>query len=350
MLSMNKPMFRRASGELDGRGTEASAALAMWRQVASVIGFQWPEDAEPPKGANQIELIGTEEQAALTLADLAFRDGELQQIIIANEGIPRLLTLIRHGSPLAQEHAARAIMSLADCMEHQKQITVAGAIPAVVQLLQGATPAASARAVGAGVALQLALGAPFLATHPASYLSRAFELTRVFFFKWSVNWAFLPESVFLSKPFALLLLATHLTSLAAFAHWRWTSDDGGLPGAVAGWWASGRGKRARAALAPAHVARAVAAGNFIGIACARSLHYQFYAWYAHTLPLLLWGTRLPVVAKLGLWAVVEAAWNVFPPTPAASLSLLAAHGVLLAALFLAPAPGRALATGKLKRR
>jgi alpha-1,3-mannosyltransferase len=222
--------------------------------------------------------------------------------------------------------------------------------PVAVVLLQGATPAASARAVGAGVALQLALGAPFLATHPASYLSRAFELTRVFFFKWSVNWAFLPESVFLSKPFALLLLATHLTSLAAFAHWRWTSDDGGLPGAVAGWWASGRGKRARAALAPAHVARAVAAGNFIGIACARSLHYQFYAWYAHTLPLLLWGTRLPVVAKLGLWAVVEAAWNIFPPTPAASLSLLAAHGVLLAALFLAPAPGRALATGKLKRR
>jgi hypothetical protein len=46
------------------------------------------------------------------------------------------------------EHAARAIMSLADCIEHQKQIPMAGAIPAVVQLLQGATPAVQDTAAG----------------------------------------------------------------------------------------------------------------------------------------------------------------------------------------------------------
>ena len=35
---------------------------------------------------------------------------------------------------------------------------------------------------------QLVLGAPFLITYPESYLRKAFELDRVFFFKWTVNW------------------------------------------------------------------------------------------------------------------------------------------------------------------
>lgn len=35
---------------------------------------------------------------------------------------------------------------------------------------------------------QLILGAPFLLTYPVSYLRKAFELDRVFFYKWTVNW------------------------------------------------------------------------------------------------------------------------------------------------------------------
>jgi hypothetical protein len=35
---------------------------------------------------------------------------------------------------------------------------------------------------------QLLLGAPFLFRHPVSYLRKAFELDRVFFYKWTVNW------------------------------------------------------------------------------------------------------------------------------------------------------------------
>lgn len=35
---------------------------------------------------------------------------------------------------------------------------------------------------------QLVLGAPFLSTFPVSYLRKAFELDRVFFYKWTVNW------------------------------------------------------------------------------------------------------------------------------------------------------------------
>lgn len=36
----------------------------------------------------------------------------------------------------------------------------------------------------AGVALQLGLGAPFLLSHPGPYLSKAFELSRVFLHTW----------------------------------------------------------------------------------------------------------------------------------------------------------------------
>jgi alpha-1,3-mannosyltransferase len=35
---------------------------------------------------------------------------------------------------------------------------------------------------------QLVLGAPFLLTYPQSYIRKAFELDRVFFYKWTVNW------------------------------------------------------------------------------------------------------------------------------------------------------------------
>ena len=35
---------------------------------------------------------------------------------------------------------------------------------------------------------QLILGAPFLLSHPVSYLRKAFELDRVFFHQWTVNW------------------------------------------------------------------------------------------------------------------------------------------------------------------
>jgi len=36
--------------------------------------------------------------------------------------------------------------------------------------------------------IQLILGAPFLLTYPVSYLKKAFEFDRVFFYKWTVNW------------------------------------------------------------------------------------------------------------------------------------------------------------------
>lgn len=42
--------------------------------------------------------------------------------------------------------------------------------------------------LGICATIQLILGAPFLISHPISYLRKAFEFDRVFFYKWTVNW------------------------------------------------------------------------------------------------------------------------------------------------------------------
>ena len=54
--------------------------------------------------------------------------------------------------------------------------------------------------------LQLLLGYPFLSTFPVEYLSRSFEVNRVFTYKWTVNLKFLSEEIFLQKSLSVLLL------------------------------------------------------------------------------------------------------------------------------------------------
>ncbi|KAJ3213117.1 dolichyl-P-Man:Man(5)GlcNAc(2)-PP-dolichol alpha-1,3-mannosyltransferase [Dinochytrium kinnereticum] len=71
------------------------------------------------------------------------------------------------------------------------------------------------------VAIQAGLGLPFLLNSPWSYLSRAFEFSRIFMFQWTVNWRFVPEEVFVGRPFAVFLLACHLATLGYFVFFKW---------------------------------------------------------------------------------------------------------------------------------
>jgi alpha-1,3-mannosyltransferase len=64
-------------------------------------------------------------------------------------------------------------------------------------------------------AWQLILGYPFLSTYPMEYLKNSFDIGRVFMFKWTVNFKFLPEDIFVSKPLSVgLLLLTVLGKLS----------------------------------------------------------------------------------------------------------------------------------------
>lgn len=48
---------------------------------------------------------------------------------------------------------------------------------------------------------------------------------------------------------------------------------------------------------------------------------QFYSWYYHTLPFLLWQTNFPVIVRLAVLGGVELGFNVFPATPTSSAVL-----------------------------
>lgn len=69
--------------------------------------------------------------------------------------------------------------------------------------------------------------------------------------------------------------------------------------------------------------------NFIGVICARSLHYQFYVWYFHTLPYLSWFTDYHSSFKILILFVIEFCWNQYPSTIVSSLLLHLCHVVLL---------------------
>ncbi|XP_022875894.1 dol-P-Man:Man(5)GlcNAc(2)-PP-Dol alpha-1,3-mannosyltransferase isoform X2 [Olea europaea var. sylvestris] len=199
----------------------------------------------------------------------------------------------------------------------------------------------------AGAALvQIVLGLPFLLSYPTAYISKAFDLGRVFIHFWSVNFKFVPEPVFVSRGFALFLLAAHLSLLTVFAHYRWCRHEGGLFSLL-----HSRFIQMKLRTFPLkqfsshdsnfrfirmeHIATTMFVGNFIGIVCARSLHYQFYSWYFYSLPYLLWITPFPTWLRLILFATVECCWNIYPSNIYSSALLLGVHLIILVGLWKA---------------
>lgn len=190
--------------------------------------------------------------------------------------------------------------------------------------------------------VQLLLAAPFLFHAPKSYLSRAFELTRVFLYKWSVNGAMLPERIFLDWRLSVLLLSCHLFFLLFFAYTKWTARQFGnmfhlqhLPTPQK--WLSLLLTAHKPTVLPAHhIVSVMLTSNFIGIAFARTIHYQFYVWYAHTIPLLIWTGNLPLPLKLSIPLAIELVFNIYPPHAKAATALHVAHALIFISLLHAP--------------
>ena len=192
--------------------------------------------------------------------------------------------------------------------------------------------------------LQVVLAIPFLMAHPVNYIKGAFNLGRVFLFKWTVNWRFLPEWLFVNPGFHLGLLVLHLLALVvAFPHcWVMLQSYAKLMknDQRPDW-------TLQLLLLPLFFS------NFIGMCFARSLHYQvktlkytssvyfqnihyfqFYVWYYHQLPYLLWCTKLPTLYKLLVLGLIEMCWNTYPSTVWSSATLHTCHFVILIGVYL----------------
>ncbi|XP_070304862.1 dol-P-Man:Man(5)GlcNAc(2)-PP-Dol alpha-1,3-mannosyltransferase isoform X1 [Salvelinus sp. IW2-2015] len=189
-------------------------------------------------------------------------------------------------------------------------------------------------------AIQLLLGLPFLMENPIGYMTRAFDLGRQFMFTWTVNWRFLPEWLFLSRYFHLVLLATHLLALLLFALRRWKRPEESIMELL-----KEPGKRVLLAqkLTSDQMVLILFTSNFIGMCFSRSLHYQFYVWYFHTLPFLLWSggvKKLAHLLRVLILGLVELSWNTYPSTIYSSAALHLCHLIMLLSLWFAQPPAR----------
>eukprot|EP01013_Petalomonas_cantuscygni_P023322 TRINITY_DN44748_c0_g1_i1.p1 TRINITY_DN44748_c0_g1~~TRINITY_DN44748_c0_g1_i1.p1 ORF type:complete len:509 (+),score=91.66 TRINITY_DN44748_c0_g1_i1:129-1655(+) len=230
-------------------------------------------------------------------------------------------------------------------------------------------------------AVQVVSAFPFLAAYPLSYVGKAFELGRVFTHKWSVNLRWLEEPAFVSPALGkALLVVTALVWLMLVFRWLadaarargavaarlLTTDLPSISGATSSAMQTSEGLRRRGGVSsagevPASAGadgKAACAGvswgdrtaavrayygdidpllalsvsNFVGVALARSLHYQFYCWYFFSIPYLLWKgvpRRTPVVVRVALFCAMEVLWNLYPPRYWSSLALTVLHGILI---------------------
>ncbi|CAI5988697.1 unnamed protein product [Closterium sp. NIES-65] len=233
-----------------------------------------------------------------------------------------------------------------------------------IMALLGAAVAFQLQQFGVETSHNLFLSSPFESTQKPSHnlsLSSPFESTQkpshnLFLSSLSVNFKFVPRSTIVSKPFAqplLLALLLHLRPfccplfsseqnacfshlLMLFCHFCWCRYEGGMFRVAIAALLSPFKRLQTRPLHPDHITYLMLVGNFIGIFCARSLHYQFYSWYYFSIPYLLWISPLPTPLRLLLWLTIELCWNIYPSTPASSLSLLLTHLSLLLALWMAP--------------
>ncbi|MCJ1482144.1 dolichyl-P-Man:Man(5)GlcNAc(2)-PP-dolichol alpha-1,3-mannosyltransferase [Schaereria dolodes] len=198
------------------------------------------------------------------------------------------------------------------------------ALPGVCVVLEQALPFQRlVKSIILMVQLQCILAFPFLPKNASGYLARSFQFTRQFLFKWTVNWRFIGEETFLSPNFSTLLAAANLSLLALFVITRWKRPTGRsisqlversltpIPVEMK--------HQIYLRITPTFMLTTILSSVATGMLCARSLHYQFYAYIAWSTPFLLWKAGLHPIFVYAIWAAQEWAWNIYPSTKSSSM-------------------------------
>ena len=165
---------------------------------------------------------------------------------------------------------------------------------------------------------QLVSAWPFLYREVGfTYIWTAFDFGRMFEYKWTVNWKFVPEKYFLSREFAVTLLIAHVSLLGLFVVKKWLRPSGFSPLEFVNkyFFSDLKEKEENEIIKRTNatfVMDTMLASVVIGMLCARTLHYQFYAYLGWATPYLLWRSKMPGLLVFILWAVQEFYWNIYP--------------------------------------
>lgn len=196
----------------------------------------------------------------------------------------------------------------------------------------------------ANVNKKFLLAVPFTLKYPYSYVTKAFNLGRAFLWKWTVNWRFVGEEIFLSRKFALALLCGHLLMLLFFIATRWLQY---FCSSQLYWHRPSRmslfqfirtnlshpQQPLKRDISSQSILTILFTSNMIGCLFARSLHYQFYSWTAWTMPFLLWQTGWNPVVQVMIWLMEEWAWNVYPSSRASSIVVVGVYAAVLVGVW-----------------
>lgn len=163
-------------------------------------------------------------------------------------------------------------------------------------------------------------------------------------FKWTVNWRFLGEDMFLSKAFSYGLISVHLLLLYTFAVGRWLEpSDWSLPEAISKFFdppPKGKEEEVRISrkVTPEFTTTAILSSLIIGCLCARSLHYQFFVYIAWSTPFLLWRSGMHPILMYTICFAQEWAWNVYPSTNTSSLVVVHCLGAAVFSIWVGTSP------------
>ncbi|KAL6940330.1 hypothetical protein ACO0QE_004229 [Hanseniaspora vineae] len=216
-----------------------------------------------------------------------------------------------------------------------------------------------------GVQLQISLASTFLAKHSSEYWNGAFNFQRKFMYKWSINWQFVEESVFLGDYFSKGLLLLHAFVLLFFIVRKWIQPVL-ITNKITLWQFVSKiltlnSELLFPTLNAQHVGYILVTSNYIGVVFSRSLHYQFLSWYHWTLPILFtfaWGSitntssetkknvnqnriskqqlinNAKFLVKSCAWfALHEYCWEVYPPSKFSSALLQFLNVILLYSVY-----------------
>ncbi|GAA5935597.1 dolichyl-P-Man:Man(5)GlcNAc(2)-PP-dolichol alpha-1,3-mannosyltransferase [Sporobolomyces koalae] len=181
---------------------------------------------------------------------------------------------------------------------------------------------------------QTLLAAPFLTTqeYARTYWMQAFDFQRAFLWEWTVNWRWIGVEVFEDAAWGQALLMLHAAGLLVMAV-RWSDEEGGVICLLKSAWKRPNVAPARTQLTQSRTITIFFTTNLIGILMARSLHYQFYIWFYHSIVWLLWdtwdGLGIEVLQKLVFLSLIEYGFNTYPSTVNGSLGLVLSLLILL---------------------